>query len=95
MYWYNNKNLSDNDIELLARTETVERMMRNRVTVDFGDRKIPSFDDIGLDSTHDLYYIKILGQHVLQFWFCDTRDLIEFEQTLHEYKIKAPVNEDK
>lgn len=95
MYWYSNKNLGDNDIELLARTETVEKMMRNRITVDFGDRKIPSFDEIGLDNTNDMYYIKILGNQVLQFWFYDTRDLIDFEQTLHEYKIKAPVNDDK
>lgn len=95
MYWYISKNLSDNDIEMLAKTDTLERMMRNRITVDFGDRKIPSFDDIGLDSTHDLYYIKILGDHVIQFWFYDSRDLAEFNQVLLEYKIKAPVNEDK
>jgi hypothetical protein len=93
MYWYSNKNLGDNDIELLARTETVEKMMRNRVTVDFGDRKTPSFDEIGLDNTHDMYYIKILGNKVLQFWFYDARDLLDFEQILHEYKIKAPVND--
>lgn len=95
MYWYISKNLSDNDIEMIAKTDTLERMMRNRITVDFGDRKIPSFDDIGLDSTHDLYYIKILGDHVIQFWFYDSRDLAEFNQVLIEYKIKAPVNEDK
>ena len=37
MYWYHNMNLSDSDIELLARTETIELMMKNRITVDFGD----------------------------------------------------------
>jgi hypothetical protein len=88
-------NLSDNDIELLAKTETIETMMKNRITVDFGDRKIPSFDDLGLDSTEDLYYIKVLGEHILQFWFNDRRDFMDFEQTLHEYKIKAPVNDAK
>ena len=95
MYWYHNMNLSDNDIELLARTETIETMMKNRITVDFVDRKIPSFDDLGLDSTTDLYYIKVLGEHVLQFWFKNRKDLMELEETLHEYKIKAPVNDAK
>ena len=95
MYWYHNMNLSDNDIELLAKTETIEIMMKNRITVDFGERKIPSFNDLGLDNTTDLYYIKVLGEHILQFWFKDVRDLRELEESLHEYKIKAPVNDAK
>ena len=95
MYWYHNMNLSDNDIELLVKTETVETMMRNRITVDFGDRTIPSFNDLGLDTIKDLYYIKVLGEHVIQFWFKDSRDMVEMEETLHEYKIKAPVNDAK
>jgi hypothetical protein len=90
MYWYHNKNLSDNDIELLAKTDTIEKMIKNRVTVDFENKKIPSFDDLGLDNTQDLYYIKILGQSVLQFWFLDAKDKLEFEQQLVGYKLRAP-----
>ena len=95
MYWYHNMNLSDSDIELLARTETIETMMKNRITVDFGELNSPSFDDLGLENTMDHYYIKVLGDSVMQFWFKDSRDVIELEQALHEYKIKAPVNSAK
>ena len=95
MYWYHNMNLSDSDIELLARTETIEVMMKNRITVDFGELKSPSFDDLGLENTHNLYYIKVLGDSVMQFWFKDSRDVVELEQALAEYKIKAPVNSAK
>lgn len=88
-------NLSDSDIELLARTETIETMMKNRITVDFGELNSPSFDDLGLENTVDLYYIKVLGDSVMQFWFKDSRDVLELEQALAEYKIKAPVNSAK
>ena len=80
MYWYHNMNLSDSDIELLARTETIELMMKNRITVDFGELNSPSFDDLGLENTVDLYYIKVLGDSVMQFWFKDSRDVLELEQ---------------
>lgn len=95
MYWYLNKNLSESDMELLAQTPTIESMMRNRVTVDFNEKKIPSFDDLNLEHTRDFYHIKIIGKHILQFWFNDKLDLEDFEHVLHEYKIKTPDNDAK
>lgn len=91
MKWYINKNLSDSDIELLAKTDTVERMMRSRVTVDFDSSDAPSFDDLGLDNTRDLYYIKVSGKDIIQFWFLDALDLVDFEEVLTELKLKVPV----
>jgi len=82
-------------MELLAHTSTIEKMMHNRVTVDFNEKKVASFDDLGLEHTRDFYHIKIIGKSILQFWFKHEQDLEEFEQALHEYKIKAPDNDAK
>ena len=95
MKWWNNYNLSHSDMESLqmADIRTYFKMIRQRLIVDFANKDVPEFKELHLSEARDLFYIKELGASVYEFWFLDERDLLDFKDTLLEYKVTGP--EDK
>jgi hypothetical protein len=89
MKWWHNYNLSQSDMESLqaADIRTYFKMIRQRIIVDFGNKDVPEFRDLHLSEARDLFYIKELGSTTYEFWFLDERDLMDFKDTLLEYKI--------
>lgn len=86
----NGGSLSETDLNLLAATDTVLNMMRNRIVV-----VINSSDDIEwpvlTDDIKGLYHIRPLdkAKSIYQIWFETPEDLERFEKNTMIHKIST------
>jgi hypothetical protein len=61
MKWMQHKNLSENDLLLLAGTETVVKLVTNRLVIVYEPKETPaSMKDLGLYETVGLYCVRRL-----------------------------------
>ena len=59
--------LSEEDLEWLRGTNTVEKMLKQRLLVEF--ETTPDIESIDFSGTKGFYLIKSLGHKIYQFWF--------------------------
>jgi hypothetical protein len=92
MIWHKHKNLSDNDLRLLAGTPLIEKMLTNRLVVVFdSNTTIPSLESLGLFNTIGLVHVKYLqqNQNHMEFLFECPEDLTSLENYLTLLKLKS------
>lgn len=79
--------LSEEDLEWLRGSKTIEKMLRQRLVVEFDSD--PNIDEIDFSGTKGFYLIKSLGYKLYQFWFEDMRDYEDFRANILAYKLSS------
>jgi len=90
MRWMTHKNLSDADLELLAGTDCLINLMRNRLLIKFhGDERPATTSELGLRETNGLYYIRVIQNDEMyrEIWFELESDLAMCEEQMTQYKL--------
>ena len=85
--------LSEEDLEWLRGTETIEKMLRQRLVCEFETN--PDIDEIDFSGTRGFYLIKSLGHKIYQFWFEDVKDYDDFRANILAYKMSSSIKDDK
>jgi len=86
--------LSEEDLEWLRGTSTVENMLKQRLIVEFDSN--PDIDKIDFSGTRGFYLIKNLSHKIYQFWFADKRDYEDFHANILAYKLSSTkIKDDK
>lgn len=86
--------LSEEDLEWLRGTNTVEKMLKQRLLVEF--ETTPDIESIDFSGTRGFYLIKSLGHKIYQFWFEDARDYEDFRANILAYKLSSSkIKDDK
>jgi hypothetical protein len=86
--------LSESDLELLAGTEVILSMLRNRILVLVEKKQVCDWSKL-TDGMIGLYYIRTIDQNsnLFQLWFETEDDLQQFEKNLTMAKIAGTVYE--
>ena len=85
--------LSEEDLQWLKGTTTIEKMLKQRLVVEFDTN--PDIEEIDFSGTRGFYLIKSLGHKIFQFWFEDNRDYEDFRANILAYKMSSTVKDDK
>ena len=85
--------LSEEDLEWLRGSETIEKMLRQRLVCEFETN--PDIDEIDFSGTRGFYLIKNLGHKIYQFWFEDIQDYDDFRANILAYKMSSAITDDK
>ena len=88
----NGFSLSEDDIQLLTSTETLEKLMSNRLVVEFDET--PELEALDFTGCQGFYHIKSLGNKLYQFWFEMKQDYDAFYENILAYKMTL-TNSDK
>ena len=84
--------LSEEDLEWLRGTTTIEKMLKLRLVVEFDTN--PDIEEIDFSGTRGFYLIKNLGHKIFQFWFEDSRDYEDFRANILAYKMSSTTIKD-
>lgn len=89
----NGGSLSETDLQLIAGTELVMNMMRNRVCVVTNNNDI-AWTDLMID-VEGLYHIRPLdkSKRVYQLWFETKEDINQFNKNLYVSKLSDTAHE--
>lgn len=89
----NGGSLSETDLQLIAGTELVEKMMRNRLVVVTNNNDI-AWHDLMTDVT-GLYHIRPLdkSKKIYQLWFETEEDNKQFTKNLYVSKLSNTAHE--
>lgn len=89
----NGGSLSETDLQLIAGTELVINMMRNRVCVVTNNNDI-AWTDLMID-VEGLYHIRPLdkSKRVYQLWFESKQDIEQFNKNLYVSKLSNTAHE--
>lgn len=86
--------LSEEDIEFLHGTTIIQKMLKQRLIVEFDTN--PDIDQIDFSGARGFYLIKSLSHKVFQFWFEDIRDYEDFRANILAYKLSSTkIKDDK
>ena len=86
--------LSEEDLEWLRGTATVQRMLKQRLLVEFDTD--PDIEQLDFSGTRGFYLIKSLGYKLYQFWFEELQDYEDFRANILAYKLSSTkIREDK
>ena len=85
--------LSEEDLECLRGTSTIEKMLRQRLVCEFDVD--PDIDEIDFSGTRGFYLIKNLGHKIYQFWFENIQDYEDFRANILAYKMSSSIKDDK
>jgi hypothetical protein len=81
--------LSEEDLEWLRGTNTIEKMLKQRLVVEFDTD--PNIEEIDFSGTRGFYLIKSLGYKLYQFWFEQERDYEDFRANILAYKLSSTI----
>jgi hypothetical protein len=81
--------LSEEDLEWLRGTHTIEKMLKQRLVVEFDTD--PNIEEIDFGGTRGFYLIKSLGYKLYQFWFEEERDYQDFRANILAYKLSSTI----
>jgi hypothetical protein len=81
--------LSEEDLEWLRGTHTIEKMLKQRLVVEFDTD--PNIEEIDFSGTRGFYLIKSLGYKLYQFWFEQERDYEDFRANILAYKLSSTI----
>jgi hypothetical protein len=81
--------LSEEDLEWLRGTQTIEKMLKQRLVVEFDTD--PNIEEIDFSGTRGFYLIKSLGYKLYQFWFEQERDYEDFRANILAYKLSSTI----
>lgn len=81
--------LSEEDLEWLRGTNTIEKMLKQRLVVEFDTD--PNIEEIDFSGTRGFYLIKSLGYKLYQFWFEEERDYEDFRANILAYKLSSTI----
>ncbi len=81
--------LSEEDLEWLRGTDTIEKMLKQRLVVEFDTD--PNIEEIDFSGTRGFYLIKSLGYKLYQFWFEEERDYEDFRANILAYKLSSTI----
>ena len=81
--------LSEEDLEWLRGTHTIEKMLKQRLVVEFDTD--PNIEEIDFNGTRGFYLIKSLGYKLYQFWFEEERDYEDFRANILAYKLSSTI----
>ena len=81
--------LSEEDLEWLRGTHTIEKMLKQRLVVEFDTD--PNIEEIDFSGTRGFYLIKSLGYKLYQFWFEEERDYEDFRANILAYKLSSTI----
>jgi hypothetical protein len=89
----NGGSLSETDLQLIAGTELVENMMRNRIIVVTNNNDI-DWTNLMTDVT-GLYHIRPLdkSKQIYQLWFETAKDTEQFNKNLYVSKLSNTAHE--
>lgn len=93
MIWHRHKNLSENDLKLLAGTPLIEALLSCRLVVVYDPNESqPSMETLGLFDTKGMVHVRKLdqsgaGSSTLEFLFQFEEDRIRLEEHLTHVKI--------
>lgn len=89
----NGGSLSESDLQLIAGTELVLKMMRNRVVVVTNNEEIAWQDMFA--NIEGLYYIRPLdkSKKIYQVWFEAKKDIDVFKKNLYVLKLSDTAHE--
>jgi len=85
--------LSEEDLVHLQGSETIQKMLKQRLVVEFDTD--PDIDKIDFTGTRGFYLIKNLGHKMYQFWFEDIQDYDDFRANILAYKMSSSIKDDK
>ena len=85
--------LSEEDLEYIKGTQTIEKMLRQRLVCEFDVD--PDIDQIDFSGARGFYLIKNLGHKMYQFWFEDIQDYDDFRANILAYKMSSSIKDDK
>ena len=81
--------LSEEDLEWIRGTDTIEKMLKQRLVVEFDTD--PNIEEIDFSGTRGFYLIKSLGYKLYQFWFEEERDYQDFRANILAYKLSSTI----
>ena len=86
--------LSEEDLVHLQGTDTIEKMLKQRLVCEFDSN--PDIDQIDFSGARGFYLIKNLGHKMYQFWFEDIQDYEDFRANILAYKMSSTnIKDDK
>jgi hypothetical protein len=85
--------LSEEDLVYLQGSETIEKMLRQRLVCEFDNN--PDIDQIDFSGAKGFYLIKNLGHKMYQFWFENIQDYDDFRANILAYKMSSSIKDDK
>lgn len=85
--------LSEEDLVHLQGSETIQKMLRQRLVCEFDNN--PDIDQIDFSGARGFYLIKNLGHKMYQFWFEDIQDYDDFRANILAYKMSSSIKDDK
>ena len=86
--------LSEEDLVHLQGTDTLEKMLKQRLVCEFDTN--PDIDQIDFSGARGFYLIKNLGHKMYQFWFEDIQDYEDFRANILAYKMSSTnIKDDK
>ena len=85
--------LSEEDLVHLQGTDTLEKMLKQRLVCEFDTN--PDIDQIDFSGARGFYLIKNLGHKMYQFWFEDIQDYEDFRANILAYKMSSSIKDDK
>ena len=86
--------LSEEDLDWLRGSETIQKMPKQRLVVEFDTN--PDIDKIDFSGTKGFYLIRNMEHKIFQFWFEDHVDYQDFRANILAYKMSSTgIKDDK
>ncbi len=86
--------LSEEDLEWIRSTDTIKKMLKQRIVVEFDTN--PDIETIDFSGTRGFYLIKSLGHKIYQFCFEENADYEDFRANILAYKMSSTqIKDDK
>ena len=87
MKWLTHNALSENDMALLAGTEMLEKLFRNRLVIIYepNDKKCPD-QEMGLRDCKSPFHVRNIDKNTIEVLFENESDLVDVTDLLIQFK---------